>query len=55
MSSVKVGKTTFNSASLSGISLTDAYVKFSNHDKQIVKMAHELVNGKKTSRKKKSE
>lgn len=52
MSSVKVGKTTFNSESLRGISLTDAYSKFARFDKEIVKQAHELVNGKKSRRKK---
>lgn len=52
MDAVKIGKTSFNSKSLRGISLTMAYSLFKQFDKQIVKQAHELVNGKKSRRKK---
>lgn len=47
MDYVKVGNTSFNVATLKGISLTEAYSKFEHIRKDIVKEAHKQVNGKK--------
>lgn len=50
MSDVKVGNVSFNVESLKGVSLTQAYDIFSHIRKDIVKQAHEIVNGKKVKK-----
>lgn len=47
MSDVKVGNISFNCEVLTGISLTEAYDIYGHIRKDIVKQAHEQVNGKK--------
>jgi hypothetical protein len=53
MQYLKVGNTTFNVESLKGMSLTEAYSKFENIRKDIVKQAHQQVNKSKSKKKKK--
>jgi hypothetical protein len=56
MASIVIGKMCFNSESLEGVTLSDAYEKFSHVRKDIVKMAHSKSNPKiKKSSKKKVE
>lgn len=54
MADIKIGNVTFNSDAIKDISLTEAYEKFSYLRKDIVKSAHEKVNGTRTKRRKKS-
>jgi hypothetical protein len=50
MSDVKVGNISFNCDVLNGISITEAYELFSHIRKDIVKKAHEQVNGKRVKK-----
>ena len=46
MANLKIGNITFNTESLKGITLTEAYSKFEHIRKDVVKEAHIKVNGK---------
>lgn len=50
MSDVKVGNVSFSVEALQGVSLTAAYEIFSHIRKDIVKEAHEKVNGKRVKK-----
>lgn len=52
MADVKVGNISFSVDALTGVSLTEAYAIFGHIRKDLVKIAHEKVNGKKVKKSK---
>jgi hypothetical protein len=47
MKNILIGKMCFNSDSLAGLKLTEAYDKFEHVRRDIVKKAHQIANPKK--------